>query len=203
MTSTNEDSTWEQSWDARVAALQSIYGKMEDNVGHAVVPFEFGADAGGSADIVYFKNHVAGVVAVTSELIGRDDQIQNELGNYELAICTRSEEPWAGNLISRLAHYTLEAKLSVGETMDIGPALPEGSSIAAFLFLEFGRFKVLNRDAGVLLCFGITAEELKACRSGRRDEVEKSLRDANIFPFTELTRKSILPGKASKRWWQR
>src|SRR5262245_11837907 len=104
MNDDNVDGDWQRWWDARIAAMQSAFGPTDDMVGHATIPFELGAELGGAADIVYFREFLpAGVLAVTSELIGRDDQIANALGNYELAICQRSDDPWGPDLISRLA----------------------------------------------------------------------------------------------------
>ena len=155
------------------------------------MPFEFGADAGGAADIIYFKQKIPGVIATTCELIGNDEQVPNTLGNYELAVCHRNDEKWGPSVICRLAHYTLEAQLEPGHTMDIASAVPEGSSIAGFLFQEFGRFEVRGRKAGLLLCLGITADELAACRAGGRAEIEKRLRDEDIYPYTDLWRSSV------------
>ncbi len=67
---------WTEWWDARVAAMESVLGPCDDIVGHAAIPFDIGADNGGGADIIYFKKHVSGIVSVTSELIGRDDQVE-------------------------------------------------------------------------------------------------------------------------------
>jgi hypothetical protein len=188
------DSDWRVWWDARNAALESTFGVMDDLVGHAVIPFETGAELGGSADIVYFKHYVRGSVYVTAELIGRDEQIQNALGNYELAICHRTEEDglWGENLISKLSYHTLDAEIEPNETMSLGPSVPKESTIAAFLFLEFGRFRICGRDAGVLLCLGITADELALCRAGRRKDVELALKNNGIFPFTDLFRQSVI-----------
>lgn len=96
------------------------------------------------------------------------------------------------NVISRLAYYTLEAKLNPGDTMDIGSALPDDSTLAAFLFFNFAAFKVRGRKAGLLLCVGITADELEACRAGKRVKVENALKAAKVYPFTDLYRKSVL-----------
>jgi hypothetical protein len=185
------DSAWQPWWDARLAAIESLLGKSEGAVRHAPVPFEMGPEVGGAADVIYFRHHVPGLVAVTSELIGRDDQVPNDLGNYELVICHRTDEPWGPQLISQLAHYTLEAALNPGDTMDIGPAAPEGSTIAALLFLEYGRLNVRGRDAGLLLCIGITADELEACRNGDRERVEVGLTELGEFPYTDLFRPSV------------
>ncbi len=183
---------WQIWWDARVVAIESVLGKSEDIVGHAVIPFHLGAAVGGAADIIYFRKHIPGIIAVTCELIGCDDQVPNQLGNYELMICQRDDAEWGANIISQLANYTLEAVLQPGDTMDIGPATPEGSTLAAFLFCEYARFEVRGRRAGLLLCLGITEDELEACRKGRHIEVEAALRSAGTYPFTDLFRKSVL-----------
>jgi hypothetical protein len=189
------DNDWQEWWDARVAAIEAILGKSEDVVGHAPIPLQFGSDVGGAADVIHFRHHVCGRISVTSELIGCQDQIPNALGNYELMICHRDEEEWGPNLICRLAHYTLEAELNPGDTMDIGPATPEGSTIAALLFLEYARFKVRGEKAGLLLCIGITEDELEACRDGQRAEVEQALNKSGVYPYTDLYRKSVLKAK--------
>ena len=179
-------------WDARISALENVLGKCDDTVGHGLIPFHFGPEMGGAADIVYFRNHIDGLVSVTSELIGCDDQLSNDQGSYELMICSRdSADEWGANIIGQLAHYTLEAALEPGQTMDIGPAVPEGSTIAAFLFCDYGRFTVRDRNAGLILCMGITTDELAQCRAGNRPQVEKALKDAGIYPFTDLNRNSV------------
>ncbi len=95
---------WGAWADARVDAMETILGPCDDIEGHAAIPFDLGADIGGGADIIYFEKHSNGIVSVTSELIGRDDQVENDLGNYELAICHRDEEDGGPNLTGRLAY---------------------------------------------------------------------------------------------------
>jgi hypothetical protein len=190
-----ETDVWQQWWDARIAAIERVLGKSDDVVGHASIPFSLGADLGGAADIIYFRGHVPGIIAVTSELIGCDEQVKNQLGYYELMICQRDDVTWGGDLISKLAHYTLRAEVNPGETMDIESATPKGSTIAGLLFFEYARFEVRGSQAGLLLCVGITKDELKACQQGRRPAVEAALKSAGVFPFTDLYRKSVLRGK--------
>ena len=193
MTQTDpEEDDWNLWWDARLAAMEAILGESDDIVGHGVVPFQFGADVGGAADIVYFRKHLMGVVAATAELIGCEDQPANSQGNYELMICHREDPEWGQNVIGQLAYYTLKAPLNPGETMDIGSAVPVGATIAAFLFCDYGRFRVRDLDAGLLLCVGITAEELAECRPGNRVQVEVGLKESGVFPFTDLYRESVL-----------
>ena len=183
---------WNELWDARLEAMESVFGKSHDMIGHGTIPFNLGADMGGTADVIYFHNHVDGIVSVTAELIGNTDQVRNSMGSYELAFCSRSEESWGPNIIGQLAHYTLETALEPGQTMDIGPATPEGSTIAAFLFCDFARITVRNENAGILLCVGITENELDYCRNGGRQQIESLLKSNEMYPFTDLTRKSVV-----------
>jgi hypothetical protein len=186
---------WQMWWDARVSAIESVLGKCEDLVGHAPIPFDFGANLGGTADVVYFRKHLSGVIAVTSELIGRDDQVRTGLGNYELMVCARDDVTWGANIISRLTPYTLEAALNPGETMEIGPVVPDRSTIAAFLFYEYARFDIRGRRCGLLLCVGITADELEACHDGQRARVDVSLKRSGVYPYTDFFRLSALRTK--------
>ena len=117
-------------------------------------------------------------------------QLNDEV--LRIFFCSRDDDEWGPDIICQLAHYTLESVLNPGETMDIGPAAPDGSTIAAFLFCDYGRFKVRDRPAGLLLCLGITAQELSECRSGNRTQVESAIKDAGVYPFTDLFRKSVL-----------
>ncbi len=182
-------------WDVRMAALQSILGPSEDMVFHAVQPLFLG----GFADVVEFRKCVNGSAYVTSDLIGENGQQPNVLGNYELMICTREKSDWAANVISRLAKYTLEAVLEPGQTMDIGTAVPAGSTVSAFMFSEpevkQNKLNVNGVECGLLLCIGILPDELAACMSGRTEEVLSLLKQRAIFPFTDLKRASVLEAK--------
>jgi Suppressor of fused protein (SUFU) len=183
---------WERAWLDRTTTLERIFGPMEPDVGHSPVPFDLGPEAGGGADVVYFRRWCPGILAVTCELLGRSEQVPNSQGSYELAICQRDGEAWGPGIISRLAHYTLEAALDAGETMSIGSAVPPGSAVQAFLFQDIARTTFRGQSAGVLLCIGITADELEACRAGRTEDVLAALQAQGVFPFTDLRRSSVL-----------
>lgn len=191
----DEEDDWELWWDNRLVALQKILGPSSDRVRHSLIPFALLPELGGAADILYFENHIPGTAVVTAELMGCEDQIRNELGMYELLICHRGKEEvdWGADLISRLAAYTLEAELNPGETMDLGPIAPTDSKIVALLFVEYARVEVLNQACGLLLCLGITKEELQACRTGRTDELLVKLKEADVFPYTDLKRDAVIP----------
>lgn len=172
--------------------MECVFGKSADVVLHAVVPFEFGFDLGGRADIVQFKDHIDGVIYVTCDLLGNSKQVQNNLGTYELAVCHRFDENWGHEVIAALAYYTLDARVEPGHTMDIASSTPEESLITALLFDELARFDFRAQPAGVLLCIGITADELLACREGQRDRVLAALKSKGVYPFTDMGRRSVL-----------
>ena len=189
LNSSNDPTDW---WTDRMTSVEALLSKSDNLVTHAVIPFQFGYDAGGRADVVQFREYVPGVVYATSELIGDDRPMQNALGNYGLAICHRTDEALGAQTIGSLAYYTLDARLEPGQTMDIGRAVPARSTISAFLFGQFGRFTVRGRKAGLLLCIGITSDELTACRWGNCQRVEAGLGSKGVYPFTDFTRRSVL-----------
>jgi hypothetical protein len=49
-----------------------------------------------------------------------------------------------------------------------------------------------GRPAGILLCIGITADELSACRRGQHERVLKALKSKVVYPFTDFDRRSTL-----------
>jgi len=171
--------------------METVLGKMDDEVLHAAIPFEVGLGLGGAADVVSFSQSLGGIAYVTSDLIGNDKQKPNLLGNYELMICHRTPSEWGPGIIRRLAYYTLSTPLNPGETMDLGPSVPKGSTIVAFLFLEYAAFRVRRRKAGLLLCVGITKDELDVRFEQGPSVVEQKLKEKDVYPYTDLMRPSV------------
>ena len=193
---------WTREWDARMEALKPILGEPGDIVFHATIPFQF-RDAGGSADVVPFPNHVRGATYVTAELTGSDvGQRPSSLGHYELMICTKQDLDEAANFIARLACFTCDAVLEAGETMDIGNFFGD-SSLTAMLFTHPGsqpvQFDVQGQRCGLLLCVGITAEELAFARAKGTGELLPLLEQHGVLPYTIPDRPSVpLPGGSSR-----
>ncbi|QVL34616.1 suppressor of fused domain protein [Telmatocola sphagniphila] len=179
---------WQHWWDNRLRALEEVFGPQDEQVFHSLIPF----DVGGVADVLVFKHHLDGVVYVTADLIGSQEQLPTEVGNYELMMCHRGESEIGPNLISKLAVYTCEDRLKPGDTMNIERAAPVGSTVTALLFLKYADLTVLDQKAGVLLCMGITSDELDWCQLGRTNELIRALKKQKVYPFTEWRRKSVL-----------
>lgn len=188
------DDRWTELWNARKNGLSALFGPPSDMVYHATIPFQFRAQ-GGAADVLAFANHIPGMTYVTSELTGEDvGQQESSLGHYELAICSRSDLSQAAELISRLAAYTCDATLEPGETMDIGDFFGD-SSIRALLFSTFGdakrTFRLNDDSCGVLLCIGITTEELAFAMSHGTDKLLTLLKQKDVFPYTTPDRACV------------
>lgn len=188
------DEEWTKVWDSRMEALTPILGKPADTVFHATIPFQF-RDAGGSADVAHFPSYTSGATYVTAELTGEDvGQIPSSLGFYELMICTRQELSIAADFISRLACYTCDAQLEAAQTMDIGEFFGD-STIRAVLFAHPGEqpvhFEFLGQRYSLLLCIGITTEELEFAHSRSAGELLALLRQHGVFPYTIPDRPSV------------
>ena len=180
-------SEWEQTWVARQTALEKLFGPSADHVLHALVPFHLG----GQADVLIFENHIVGATLyVTADLTGDDSaQASNDVWDqYELAICVRGSDTWPPNTISRLATYCINSPIRPGETMDIAEAVPQPSAISAFLFCDYGAFSLTGKRCGVLLCVGITSEELQRSFEVGSSTVLEQLRGDDVYPFTDLRR---------------
>lgn len=183
-----DPSVWKQK---SLEALQELLGAAEEDIFSYEATDEDGQALDESVDVICFKNKFPGVIATTWDRIGDDEQFANDQGNYELMICTREASEWALHVISQLALYTHEEPIEPGDTMDLDGALPEGSNLSALLFLDYARFKVLERDAGLLLCVGITADELEEYQNGDSNAFIEKLQDRGVYPYTDLNRESI------------
>ncbi len=168
-------------------ALAKRFGEMDEVIGHASVPLSLG----GSADVAWFRNGSEQVVCTTTDLATNGSQLRNTQGNYELVIITENKDEFAANLISQLAPYTFEAVLGTGQTMDIGEATPEESTLSALYFEALEPLKIHGHQIGLLLCFGITESELSHYLSGDESNLIQSLEEKGIFPLTSWERPSL------------
>jgi hypothetical protein len=176
----NNRDDWEEIWNARLRALEQVLGPCTQTY-HAPVPLFLG----GQADVVAFGEHLEGVVYVTAELTGKREDLY---ADYELMICDRGQDTWGANVISRLAAYTQEARISAGDTMDIGPAAPKGSKIKALIFDNYSTFALFGETYNLRLCIGITKEELQFKMKHGSSALLERLKTEKIYPFTDVNR---------------
>jgi hypothetical protein len=177
---------WQCIWDERANGLCETLGASIAGVWHARHPFALG----GQADLVAFDDHIEGRVYVTAELTGKPGCTY---ADYELMICHRDHTIWGADIISRLAPYTQQAYIGAGETMDIGDASPPESLIKALIFDTYRTFGMFGQVYELRLCIGITKDELQFKFDQGPDALLARLRQAGVYPYTDLNRSSVLP----------
>ncbi|HQY89504.1 MAG TPA: suppressor of fused domain protein, partial [Tepidisphaeraceae bacterium] len=155
-----------------ITELSKMLGKPDDDLHHSPVPLFMG----GPPDVfVFSSSDNGGVFYVTAGLTSEGTgQEPNDLGQYEIAIATRKSADWVADLASKLGLYSLQAVLSHGETLELGDALPSGSTISAFLLLDYNgeeHFQIDGRECHILLAVGLTKRELDAYRKGDREKL--------------------------------
>lgn len=148
------------------------------------------------APVLHFLGPDAGSVFVTGTLVESPGQQRNKIWpRYELMICSRTDDPDAVALLRRLAPYTLQTPLNLGETLDL-ESPPAGSTITSLLFTTPSvplPFTVDGLQAGIVLCVGITEAELRfRWETDDPDALLRKLKDAGVFPYTDWTRPSVV-----------
>jgi hypothetical protein len=53
-------------------------------------------------------------------------------------------------------------------------------------------FKFLGKKYGLLLCIGVTVDELRFAQEEGSHKLLPKLKKAGVFPYTDFTRKSVL-----------
>jgi hypothetical protein len=165
-------------------------GKPIDIVFHATVPFHFGYDAGGAADVYQYKRPDGNINYITGDLIG-EPQKSSDAGNYELLIVMKDDEQWGANLIRMLAFSTLDESFNSGETMDIG-SFGKEVGFDAIVFDKYASTMIDAKEIGIMLVLGITKKELNwKIKNGGKELIIK-LKENGIYPFSIPKRKSII-----------
>ncbi|MDJ0809386.1 MAG: suppressor of fused domain protein [Desulfobacterales bacterium] len=190
MVKMDKNRTFEEVWDERLNGMTRFFGEADNIVLHGTIPFYLGQEMGGSPDFVKFSNFTDGILYVTSELIGYEQQVPNTHGRYELAIVHPTDEEWGVNIICQLAYYTLETPIEDLETMGIGSATPEDSTIEGFLFRQIANFEFFGNSANVICCVGITGDELEFKHDHGSDALVERI--GKNFYLTDLYRTSLL-----------
>ena len=174
--------------------MTTILGAHADDVFTAAPPFYLG----GFADVVPFPSYVPGMTYATADLTGPGTaQIPNRFGQFELVICMKQENERAADLISRLARYTCDVNLEPFQTMDLPPFF--GDALRALFFLPLAdpppAFEVLGQRCGLLLCMGITADEVAFAKREGSDRLLALLKAQKVFPYTVPERSSVLSSR--------
>ncbi len=177
--------------DDRQNALGSIFGELDNEVLHATIPLSAGVipfEAGARPDVYFYSQHKPGVVAVTSGLLGHDQQKSSDAGNFEMMIMTKEKELDLAAGIQNLACYSLETSINSGETMDA----EFDDSMPAVIFDCYKHFDLNGVKAGVMAVIGITKEELAFKENHGGKALLDKLKENNVYPYFEIGRKSVV-----------
>jgi hypothetical protein len=180
-----------QEFADHIAGLEAVLGPSEETIYHSRVPLA----RGGDPDILVFRSFLPGFTYVTADLTmeARDYQIPGSLGHFEIAMCTREDAPWALEILVRLARYTFEVEIGPGHDMELGAELGSCSALYFTTFDESAEFRVGGDSFGLLLGIGLTADELSFLRSsGQATALQSKLRQANVYPYTDPHRPSVV-----------
>jgi hypothetical protein len=210
---------WQVHYEAKKNSLERILKKMDDVVGHAIIPFAIG----GALDMYYFSNLIPGTVFASMELINPDGKgpKPNRLGTYEVITCTRKTytsipkethkqriarienggatefekvERQMCSIMTRIGYYSMTAVLQPKDTAELPNK--EGEPYDCIFFDEFDTkeipFEVEGRRHGLLLCVQVHPTELQYAREHGTDKLIEKLMDAGIYPYSDLDREPVV-----------
>lgn len=182
-------------------AIEKVLGKMENMIGHAIIPFE----VGGAVDMYYFSEHIEGTGFATMELLDPDGNgpKPNVIGTYELVAFTKEkynnieESGTAFNKIERhicgmfttIGNYSSKAVLNPKETCEV--PINEGEN-ACLIFDAYKGFVVDNRIHHLLLCMEIFRSEMDFARANGTDKLIELLKNAGHYPYSDLNREKVV-----------
>ncbi|CAM4245243.1 hypothetical protein [Zobellia nedashkovskayae] len=66
----------ERDYELKSKGLENVLGKMQNLVGHAIIPFA----VGGAVDMYYYPNHIKGTGFATMELLDPDGNGPKKIG---------------------------------------------------------------------------------------------------------------------------
>lgn len=197
---------WSKDYEDKKAGLERVLGKMNDIVGHAIIPF----DAGGLVDMYYFPEGISGTGFATMELIKPDGtgSMPNKLGTYELVSFTKetfnasegemlpfnSIERRLCGIMTTIGAYSFQVKLEPKDTVEV-PG-DEGQPNFYILLDEYkpngNEFKIGNRNHGLLLVVEVFKDEMDYAREIGSEKLIEKLKAKGHYPYSDLNRKSVL-----------
>ncbi|MES2381176.1 MAG: hypothetical protein V4538_09050 [Bacteroidota bacterium] len=197
---------YEIDYELKSQGLESILGKMNDLVGHAIISFA----VGGAVDMYYFSNHIKGTGFATMELLEPDGTgpLPNRLGTYELVAFTKhdyntgEDKQTPFNLIERkicgffttIGFYSREAVLSPNETCEVPNGDNQENICLVFdLYKPDNKiFKVGEREHHLLLCIEVFRSEMEYARANGSIKLFDKLKQAGHYPYSDLDRQPVI-----------
>lgn len=194
----------EQDYELKGAGLEALLGPMHDVVGHAIIPFA----VGGAVDMYYFNEHLPGTGFATMELLDPNGNgpKPNRLGTYELVAFTRynfdnlESEETAFQKIERricgvftqIGFYSSNAVLNPLATCEVPNGDEPNVCVVLDKYPAHDPLMIGNREHHLLLCLQIHRSELDFARREGSDELIRKLKEAGVYPYSDLDREPIV-----------
>lgn len=192
-------------YELKEQGLERVLGKMHELVGHALIPFE----VGGTVDMYYFLEGIAGTGFATMELLDPEGNgpLPNSLGTYELVGFTRLvydtidgtttpfdeiERRFCGTFTT-IGNYSFQAVLKPGDTCEVPRDDEENRCI---IFDNYNpddkEFWIGTRRHHLLLCLEIFRSEMEFARKNGSAELFKLLKQNSCYPYSDLDREPVV-----------
>jgi len=194
------DEQFMESYELKSKAIEGVLGPMENMVGHAIIPF----DIGGTVDMYYFSEHIAGTGFVTMELINPDGSgpKPNVIGTYELVAFTKekyntieeTETPFNKierhicGLFTTIGNYSFQAVLNPKETCEVPT---DGEENACLIFDAYKGFQISGSIHHLLLCMQVFRSEMDFARANGTEKLIDLLKEAGHYPYSDLNREKV------------
>lgn len=188
------------NYNLKSEAIEKVLGKMENMIGHAIIPFE----VGGAVDMYYFSEHIEGTGFATMELLDPNGKgpKPNVIGTYELVAFTKEKytniegsgttfntiERHICSLFTTIGNYASQAVLNPKETCEVPT---NGDENACLIFDAYKGFVVDNRIHHLLLCMEIFRSEMDFARANGTDKLIELLKNAGHYPYSDLNREKV------------
>lgn len=175
--------TDDQFYKALFAPLEAQVGALDPETITPIVGF----DAGGPVSLVTVGRACGEefVTYITCELAVRPDQQPSTSGRYELAL-TCNNADWASELLTNIAHMTLEVAFGHGHTLDVKPWLGRRSPVQGLAFEGLSQSTIEGEPYSVLRLHGLSRHELKQAYQGGVEAVLAQRHSQGLYPRTVI-----------------
>lgn len=203
------DEQLEAWYTAKTVKMETALGASDERVLHVIV-----ADPDtGPFNTMFFGNNVPGTGLATCQL-ARPDQSgpsNSTYRSYEMIIFTREHVGQGDDLsdvagqspagllraaMNELAAYAFHASLEVGNTMEFPSDYDEYVGGRCFLIDAYAP-ESFDENFGLMLVIEIHRDEMAFAMEGHSKALLEKLKQAGVYPYSDLNRLSVLSAGAS------
>jgi len=177
---------------------EAFYRALFEPVLAALGPFDpltltsvIGFSAGGPVSLMTIgRGGGRPVTYVTCELACYADQRPSSVGPFEVLISS-SEETWARTAASCIGLLSLEAEVDHLHTIDLASRVDPSENLQGVILERFSSSQIAGTRYGILRAIGVTRPELEWCLVHSVEELLERLKEANVYPVSDIDRASV------------